>query len=171
MQADASMVQICTVPKASRPNTGSITWAGTEDLNGNVWAGGPGMPPRQESTFTTQCRPGRGDAPIHIMGFEPHMHRIGKNMKTSVVKAGGAKDVIFDKPFSFGNETHYWQEYDLAPGETLETSCTFNNDTDKGVPFGESSDTEMCYQFVFHYPAHALSNGAFSILGVTDTCW
>jgi hypothetical protein len=39
------------------------------------------------------------------------------------------------------------------------------------VPFDESTDTEMCCQFTFHYPAHALTDGAFSLLGVTNTCW
>jgi hypothetical protein len=170
-QGDASSLQICTVPKSSRPNIGGITWMGTEDIGGNVWAGGAGMPPRQESTFTTMCRPGRSNIPIHILGFEPHMHRLGKRMMTKVNHMDGTSDVIFDKPFSFGNETHYFESYDLKPGETLNTSCTFNNDTDRGVPFGESTDTEMCYQFTFHYPAHALTNGAFSLLGVTDTCW
>jgi hypothetical protein len=170
-QADASSVQICTVPRETRANIGTITWMGTEDLNGNVWAGGPGMPAGKESTFTTTCRPGRGDQPIHIIGFEPHMHRIGKNMKTSVVRAGGMKEVVFDKPFVFGSETHYFVDVEVKPGESLETSCSFMNDNDFGVPFGESSDTEMCYQFTFHYPARALSNGAFSLLGVTDTCW
>jgi len=170
MQEDASYVQICTVAKSTRANIGGITWMGTEDLNGNVWAGGPGMPAGKESTFTTTCRPGKGDIPIHIMGFEPHMHRIGKNMKTSVIR-GGQKSVIFDKPFVFGSETHYFEEYDLMPGDTLETSCSFFNDNAFGVPFGESTDTEMCYQFTFHYPAHSITNGAFSLLGVTDTCW
>jgi hypothetical protein len=170
-QGDASVVQICTVPKSARPNIGGITWMGTEDLNGNVFTGGAGMPPKMVSTFTTMCRPGRGDIPIHILGFEPHMHRLGKTMKTSINRMGGKTEVIFDKPFSFGNETHYFEEADLQPGETLTTSCTFDNDTDRGVPFGESTDTEMCYQFTFHYPAHALTNGAFSLLGVTDTCW
>jgi hypothetical protein len=169
-QMDGSSVQICTVPRESRANIGAITWLGTEDLRGNVWSGGPGMP-AGEHTFTTTCRPGRGDQPIHIIGFEPHMHRIGKNMKTSIIRAGGMKEVIFDKPFVFGSETHYYVEAEVKPGESLETSCTFFNDTNKGVPFGESSDTEMCYQFTFHYPARALSNGAFSLLGVTDTCW
>jgi hypothetical protein len=117
------------------------------------------------------CRPGRSDIPIHIVGFEPHMHRIGKRMTSTIIRAGGMRDVVFDQPFSFGNETHYFSENVLMPGETLETSCTFMNDTNVGVPFGESSDTEMCYQFVFHYPAHALTNGAFSLLGVSDTCW
>ena len=52
------------------------------------------------------------------------------------------------------------QDYELKPGEQLVTSCTFDNTNTFGVPFGESSDTEMCYQFTFHYPAHAMANGA-----------
>jgi hypothetical protein len=174
-QADKSIVQICTVPKEMVENVGGVTWLGTEDLNGNVWTGGAGMPPLQESTFKTTCFPGRFNvdaaAPIHIIGFEPHMHRIGKRMQTAVRHMDGTLETIFDKPFVFGNETHYYVDYELKPGETLDTSCTFMNDTTKGIPFGESTDTEMCYQFTFAYPAHAISNGAFSLLGVTDTCW
>jgi hypothetical protein len=174
-QTDKSSVQICTVPKSTVKNVGGVTWLGTEDLNGNIWFGGAGMPAHKETSFTTTCVPGRrgmtANQPIHIMGFEPHMHRIGKNMKTSVLKADGTMMTIFDKPFNFGNETHYYESYDLMPGEKLVTTCTFNNTNDYGVPFGESSDAEMCYQFTFAYPAHALSNGASSLLGVTDTCW
>jgi hypothetical protein len=99
------------------------------------------------------------------------MHRIGKRMTTSVKKTDGTMTTIFDEPFSFGNETHYFASFDLQPGEELVTSCTFDNDNDFRVMFGESSDTEMCYQFAFSYPAHALSNGAPSILGPPDTCW
>ena len=174
-QADASSVQICVVPKAMRANVGGVTWLGTEDLNGTIWTGGPGMPPHQISEFTTTCNPGReglsATTPIHIIGFEPHMHRIGMNMKTIVNRKGGMAETVFDKPFNFGNETHYFADVVVQPGETLTTSCKFNNTYDVGVPFGESSDSEMCYQFVFSYPAHALRNGAFSLLGVTDTCW
>jgi hypothetical protein len=174
-QLDASSVQICTVPKEMKQHIGGVTWLGTEDLGGNIWAGGPGMPPNQESKFTTTCNPGRrnltADQSIHIIGFEPHMHRIGKRMQTSIRSMDGTVEDIFDKPFSFGNETHYYVDYELKPGQQLITTCTFLNDTDKGIPFGESSDTEMCYQFTFAYPAHAISNGAFSLLGVTDTCW
>lgn len=174
-EQDASSVQICTVPKAMRKNIGGITWLGTEDIGGNIWSGGPGMPAGQESTFTTTCVPGRAglgaNDSIHIIGFEPHMHRIGKNMKTIVKHADGMMETLFDKPFSFGNETHYYQDYELKAGEQLITSCTFNNTNDYGVAFGESSDSEMCYQFVFAWPAHSLTNGAFSLLGVPDTCW
>jgi hypothetical protein len=174
-QRDASSVQICTVPKAMRPHVGAVTWLGTEDLNGSKWFGGAGMPAHQVSTFSSVCNPLRTGAsasePLHIIGFEPHMHRIGTRMQTEVIHKDGKLEMIFDKLFSFGNETHYYQSYDLLPGETLRTSCTFNNTNDFGVPFGESSDTEMCYQFVFSWPAHAMANGAASLLGVTDTCW
>ena len=174
-QPDGSSVQVCTVPAATRKNIAAVTWLGTEDLNGNVWFGGAGMPAHRESTFSSTCTPGRrglkADQPITIIGFEPHMHRIGKHMKTSVLRADGTMETIFDKPFSFGNEQHYKVSYQVKPGEKLVTSCSFNNTNDYGVAFGESSDTEMCYQFVNAYPAHALSNGAPSLLGVTDACW
>jgi hypothetical protein len=174
-QSDASSVQICTVPKAMRKHVGAVSWLGTEDLGGNKWFGGAGMPPKQESTFTSTCVPGRtglaATESIHIIGFEPHMHKIGKRMTTSIKRANGTVDMVFDQPFSFGNETHYFTDIEVKPGDSLTTKCSFNNTNNFGVPFGESSDTEMCYQFTFHYPAHSISNAAFSLLGVTDTCW
>jgi hypothetical protein len=174
-QKDASKVQICTVPKAMVQHVGGVTWLGTENLGGNKWTLGQGMPPHKESTFTTTCAPGRlglaATDSIHIIGFEPHMHRIGKHMSTAVVHTDGTMETIFDEPFSFGSETHYFKDYEVKPGEKLVTSCTFNNTTDKGVPFGESSDNEMCYQFTFAWPAHSMKNGAASLLGVPDTCW
>jgi hypothetical protein len=174
-QKDASKVQICTVPKAMRAHVGGVTWLGTEDLGGNKWTLGMGMPPHMTSTFTTTCTPGRkglaATDSIHIIGFEPHMHKIGKHMTTKVTHMDGMIETIFDQPFNFGSETHYFKDYELKPGEKLTTSCTFDNTSDVGVPFGESSDTEMCYQFTFAWPAHSISNGAPSLLGVPDTCW
>jgi hypothetical protein len=174
-QKDASKVQICTIPKAMRAHVGGVTWLGTEDLGGNKWFGGKGMPPHQMSTFKSTCTPGRtGLGPtdsIHIIGFEPHMHKIGKHMTTTVTHMDGTTETIFDQPFSFGNETHYFKDYELKAGEKLNTACSFDNESDVGVPFGESSDTEMCYQFTFAWPAHSMTNHAASLLGVPDTCW
>jgi len=174
-QTDKSVVQICTVPKAMRKNTATITWTGTEDLNGIVWLGGPGMPAHQTSTFSGTCKPKRKgmdpNEPIHIVAFWPHMHQLGTNMKATINHADGTKEVIFDKPFDFNHQIHYLQNYDLKPGDTMTTTCTFNNTTNKGVPFGESSDTEMCYLFTMSWPAHALDNNVTSLIGATNTCW
>jgi len=174
-QADKSVVQICTVPAVMREHSASITWTGTEDLNGNVWFGGAGMPPHQMSTFQGTCDPLRAgmgpNEPIHIIGFWPHMHQLGTRMQATVNHANGTKELIFDKPFDFNHQIHYIQSYDLMPGDTITTTCTFNNTTNKGIPFGESSDTEMCYLFTMSYPAHALENNVISLIGATNTCW
>jgi hypothetical protein len=92
-------------------------------------------------------------------------------MKTVVNRPDGSHETIFDKPFDFNYQVHYPAAYDLKPGETLTSTCTYNNTTDKGAPFGESTDSEMCYQFTYSWPAHALDNHAASLIGTSNTCW
>jgi hypothetical protein len=174
-QTDKSSVQICTVPAGVRPHTATLTWLGTEDLNGDKWTGGPGMPPHVMSQYSGTCDPlrtGMNDTdPIHIIAFWPHMHQLGINMKSVITHNNGMQETIFDKPFDFNHQVHYFESHDLMPGETITANCTFNNTTDMGVPFGESTDTEMCYLFTFAWPAHALENGVLSYIGATNTCW
>jgi len=69
---------------------------------------------------------------------------------------------MLDLPFDFNHQVHHEASVDLYPGDTITSTCTFLNDTDGPVPFGNSSNTEMCYQFAFSYPAGALPNGAAS---------
>jgi hypothetical protein len=174
-QTDMSAVQICTVPAGARAHTASVTWVGTEDLGGNKWFGGAGMPPHQQSVFEGTCDPLRegmsATEPIHILGFWPHMHQLGTKMQAFVNHRGGTSELVFEKPFDFNHQIHYMQPYDLKPGDTLTAKCHYNNTTDMGVPFGESSDTEMCYLFTFSWPAHALENHVPSLIGATNTCW
>jgi hypothetical protein len=92
-------------------------------------------------------------------------------MRSDILRADGSQQALFDEPYSFGESHFYPKEYAIMTGDEVITSCTFNNDTDRGVPFGESSDDEMCYQFALAYPAHALGNGASSLLGQADSCW
>lgn len=172
---DASSVQICTVPAGTRPHVATITWLGQENLGGNKWLGGAGMPPHSVSNFSGTCTPRRkgmnATDPIHLLYFWPHMHTFGTNMKTVVNHKSGMAETIFDKAFDFNHQVHYPANYDLMPGDTLTATCTFNNTSDLGVPFGESTGNEMCYQFTYAWPAHALENNASSLIGATNTCW
>jgi hypothetical protein len=174
-QTDSSSVQVCTVPKDTRPHTATITWLGQENLDGNKWFGGAGMPPHQMSTFSGTCSPLRtglnATDPVHIIAFWPHMHTLGIEMTSVVNHKDGTMETIFDKPFDFNHQVHYMQNYDLAAGDTLTSTCTFNNTTDMGVPFGEDTGDEMCYQFTFAWPAHSLENHASSLIGASNTCW
>jgi len=165
-EEDGSGVQVCTVPPGTRPNTGSLTWLGTEDFYGLV-----GMPPGQND-FGGRC-PNDSDGPITIWGFWPHMHELGINMKSTIYRANGAVEEVFNRPFDFNYQVHYENKPSvvLQPGDEIESICTFNNTTDFNVIFGPSTTQEMCYQFAFSYPARALDNGVDSLIGATNTCW
>ena len=164
---DGSSAQVCTMPKSSVDHVASITFLGTENFNSIV-----GMPPG-ENHFTTECRNNSG-GPITIINWTPHMHTIGKNMKTVLRRADGSEETLFDEPFQFDYQVGYTVRPPypvVAPGDTLVTTCSFFNDKPFNVGFGESTDTEMCYQFTASYPAGALDNGTISLIGATNTCW
>jgi hypothetical protein len=165
---DSSKIQVCTMPRSARKNIASITFLGTENFNGPV-----GMPAKMTSKFTGTCLNDSG-APITIIGFNPHMHKLGRHMFTQVMrKAGGMPETVFDKDFDFANQVTYILDTQivLQPGDSIISTCTFNNDTDKAVPFGPSTTQEMCYNFTMSYPAKALDNGVVSLIGATNTCW
>jgi len=171
-QPDGTKIQICTVPTSARQDLGSVTWLGTEDLGGNGYLGG-GMPPGVESKFSGTCL-NETSAPITIVSFLPHMHKIGTNMFTEVQRANGAIEQVFDEPFSNEYQAYYSMNPHvvLQPGDKIRAECTFFNGTQGNVAFGQSTDEEMCYQFAFSYPAGALEKqGNFSLIGATNTCW
>jgi hypothetical protein len=165
-QLDGSKVQICTVPPGARPNVAGLTFLGTENFNG-LFGMGQG---KQE--FTTSCTNNSG-APVTILGFTPHMHLIGTNMRSVVTRVGGGTETVFDKPFVFDQQVNYMQDPPivLQPGDTITSTCTFLNDTGRNVAFGQSTADEMCYQFTLAYPHGALNNGAPSLIGATNICW
>jgi hypothetical protein len=164
-QPDRSAILICTVPPGTREHVGSITWLGTEDFFGPV-----GMPPGYKGDFSGTC-PNDSAEPIHIFFFWPHMHETGVHMKSVVNRVGGTQEEVFNMPFDFNYQVHYDAEVVLQPGDTITSTCSFENTTDAYVPYGPSTKQEMCYQFAFSYPAGALDNGVFSLIGASNTCW
>ena len=81
---------------------------------------------------------------------------------------------VFDKPFDFNKQIHYENRPQLVlkPGDTITSTCTFQNDTGGNVAFGPSTKQEMCYQFAFSYPAaRARQRRCSSLIGATNTCW
>jgi hypothetical protein len=101
------------------------------------------------------------------------MHEIGTHMATQVLRGGGMIEDVFDKPFDFNYQIHYDMRPNvvLQPGDKLKATCTFFNNTSRTVTYGQSTNQEMCYQFALSYPAGALDNGTFSLIGALNTCW
>jgi hypothetical protein len=162
-QPDGSKVQICTVPSGSRPHLAGLTFLGTETID---------IPAHSPGDATTTCTNNSGKD-ITIVGFTPHMHTTGSNMRSVINHAGGMDEKIFDKPFVFDQQINYILNppYVLKAGDAVTTTCSWMNNTDAPISFGQSTTAEMCYQFTVAYPYGALNNGVLSLIGATNTCW
>jgi hypothetical protein len=160
---DQSGLEVCAT-YAETKDTATITWLGTESIN---------APMNRQATAVGTCNPQNPQKrDINIIASVPHMHKIGTHMKTVVNRAGGPVTLI-DQPFSFLDQKTYVTPFTLKAGETLTTTCTFENKPPSKldpVLFGPGSDSEMCYNFVLAYPANALSHPGFSLEGSQNTC-
>jgi hypothetical protein len=157
VQGDRSGVRICATTKL-RKNEAAAHWLGTE-----VILSAPG---REVETGST-CTP---KETAHILSVSPHMHKIGKHMRTDITRADGSVEVLTDRPFDFNDQQVYpvggaAGEVIVGPGDKLKTTCTFKNDTDKLVTYGSLTSQEMCYNFVVAWPAGALDTGGSLVEG------
>jgi hypothetical protein len=158
---DASGVDICVTSQPTK-ETATLTWLGTEQIFN---------PANAQATASGTCtpqNPKKGD--IHIIATVPHMHVSGTHMKTVINHAGGDPEVLLDKPFVFLDQRTYVTPTLVHPGDTLTTTCTYQNTTSSTVLFGPSTTQEMCYNFVLAYPADALSHPGLSLEGSQNTC-
>lgn len=143
-----SGVRVCTT-STPRPNVATVSWLGTESIS---------VPAGQTGTATGQCVPS-SQQPIHILRSWPHMHKIGRHMTTVINRSGGGTEMLVDEPFNFNTQISYDTPAVIMPGDTLTTTCTFQNDTNGTVIYGTHTDNEMCFNFVTAWPAGALVGG------------
>jgi len=181
-QEDNSGVEVCVIPssKIEPKNVASMTWVGNENLGGSSLlgvAGIAGMAPMKETKVQDTCTPKLtglpAGEPVRIFSFTPHMHQLGTHMRTWIARKDGKVEKVHDEAFQFDSQISYRQEplHEIWPGDKIVNECTFFNSTTSPVGFGPSSNQEMCYQFVYAYPANALVNGVSSLTGATNTCW
>jgi hypothetical protein len=160
-QPDRSGVRMCMTSKIPA-NVATLTWLGTENIN---------IPAMAQGTATGTCTPGTTSADIHLVYASPHMHKLGSHMKTVINRKGGGTDVVVDQAFAFSDQRTYPTPFVVHAGDTLTTTCTWMNNTPATVNFGTSTTAEMCYNFVYSYPAHSLPNPAGGgIEGSTNMC-
>ena len=91
----------------------------------------------------------------------PHMHRLGVHALVTARRAAG--DVVLrDGPYDFMEQRFYEinPEVAMANGDRVEITCTYDNDTGAAVPFGDSTDQEMCFATTYRYPKLSGSFGA-----------
>lgn len=148
-QPDQSGVRFCTAKKGKRPHTAGITFTGSEGIC---------IEPNSKREVVGMCDP--DDQDIHILRVWPHMHKLGRQMKVTLLRANGAREVLHDGPFDFNDQRAYdlKNEVVMRGGDRLETVCYYENKTNMRVPFGEDTQEEMCFGFITAWPSGALQN-------------
>jgi Copper type II ascorbate-dependent monooxygenase, C-terminal domain len=147
---DASGAEVC-VQKTKTTNLATMTWLGYDQGGVLSYASGGGLCLEADTMWTGTCKPASFTQPIHIIFMTPHLHQTGRHLK-SVINGPSGSRVLIDKPFDFNYQVSYESEEVLMPGESITTTCTFS----EPKCAGQSTSQEMCYNFTYAWPAHAL---------------
>jgi hypothetical protein len=137
-ETDASVVKICAVPAGTLAHNASVTVLGTEDLFIM-----PGWPAIGSCTNYSS-------GPVTVFLSRPRMYELGVNAQSVVHRSNQPPNVVFDEPYNFFNQRYYETNYTLGPGDTIESTCTYDPSQ---FPW-----TEVCYHYTYSYPAGALGS-------------
>jgi hypothetical protein len=68
---------------------------------------------------------------------------------------------MHDKDFNFEEQTTYplRPPLEIEMGDRITTQCTFDNDTNQTITFGENTGNEMCFNFALYEPRGAINCG------------
>lgn len=96
------------------------------------------------------CAPGKS---MNVFGVLPHMHKLGTKIEVTRTASGGTAQPFYQvDPWTFGDQPLEQLEAAIAPTDTFDLTCTYTNPYEYPVPYGESSDQEMCFFVLFYYP-------------------
>jgi hypothetical protein len=151
---DRSGTRICTTKKP-RPETAVVHWLGNQLFSIPAHA--------TDFEVAGRCRPPQIQRPIHLLRSWPHMHKLGKRMTMELDRADGTHSMVFDARFSFDMQQNVDALVVLQPGDSLLTTCYYDNPSDYPVNVGNNTTDEMCNNFVVAYPAGALTSGFLSL--------
>ncbi len=91
--------------------------------------------------------------PITLFATFPHMHTLGTRQKLEILpKNGAARTLVEVAPWDFNHQISYSANTQLKVGDTVRTTCEWNNTTASAVSYGEETAEEMCFNFVTYYP-------------------
>jgi hypothetical protein len=148
--ADASGVAFCSTT-TPRTNEAGIVTLGPGFFSIPAMANDFAVP----ATCTTLAADGK--TPMTVIGTSPHMHLLGTGFKTQHLRGGASMGDLSNIPlgsWSFDDQRHYPinPRRQVMPGDTLKTTCYYDNPTASPVSFGTRTSDEMCFDFITVYP-------------------
>lgn len=106
-----------------------------------------------------------------LLGMAPHMHQHATKFAGNLT-VGGQDQCLIDIPhWDFGWQGGYFlqQPVQLAPGDQIHTTCTYDNATASQIKFGEATTDEMCFDFLYVVAdAKPTFSGLVNVFGGAD---
>jgi hypothetical protein len=95
---------------------------------------------------------------MDVFAVFPHMHKLGTKLDMKYTAAGSDEQTMLYQidPWQFGNQPMVPLTKHIGADDSLDMSCTYKNNLDHDVTYGESSDNEMCYFIMFYTPFDGL---------------
>jgi hypothetical protein len=123
-----------------------MVFAGTFEIN---------VPPMSTATASGGCT-FNDDATIFT--YWPHMHQAANHQKVTL-NIDGADQVIHDEAFDFREQYNFplSPAIQVSSGDSIDVECTYYNDSDQAITFGDSSTQEMCFTGMYRYPKQAFT--------------
>jgi hypothetical protein len=94
-----------------------------------------------------------------VFAVGPHMHQKGVHMRVTAA-IDGEEVELYDDAYDFFHQVmHPIEAVKLRTGDIVSVECTYENDSDATIYWGDSSLDEMCFVALSMYPADAFSGG------------
>lgn len=121
-----------------------------QDVATVVWGGTfPVIPPGESTSPEVTCSIW-GNPKLIIVA--PHMHTRGTRFKALLKRFGEPDQCLIDIPeweFEWQGGYMLTEPLQLQSGDRITTQCSFFNETNRLVTFGEGTEDEMCFDFMY----------------------
>ena len=131
------------------PSSQGLTWAGLYGLDNRVITL-PANSKRVKSSMSCVM-----DKELNVFAIMGHMHKQGRSLLVSRGGTSGA-EVLYQEAWNFDLQPVTPITMQIRKGDTISLDCEHDNDSDKPVVYGESSDTEMCAVVFYYTPFNGL---------------
>jgi hypothetical protein len=88
---------------------------------------------------------------LHVFAALGHMHKHGVHLDLSRGAVAGS-EMLYEEDWNFDAQPIAPLPLELKKGDNLFLRCTHNNDGVDPLPYGESSNTEMCILLMYYAP-------------------
>lgn len=146
--AGNSGVKVKTIAQSAVVAEAEMIFGGTFNLN--IPSGA--APTVQTGTCTAASN-------YNIFGVWPHMHQYATHQKVTLTR-GSTPMTLLDDAYTFTEQRNYPLAAPVAviPGDKIQVTCTYQNDSGQTIHFGDSSEAEMCLTGLYRFPVVASGN-------------